>query len=303
MDDLDLTQLQTFADVVETGSFSAAARRRALTQPAVSLRIRQLERHLGVVLVNRHGSRIRITPAGDVLYLESRRVRDAVLAATTALDQYRKKAEGKVTIGAGPSVCMYLLPPVLASLQDDHPGLEISVRAGSVADLLSLVDGDQIDIAVLSGPAESESFATRHLMDDELVLIRHKDDGRDIRTFSPAVVATLPLMVLPHGGGIRPIIDRWFQSDGLPCRPVMELASIEATKHLVEAKFGCAIIPRLALDSADKGSMIVAHSLTPKIHRPLEMVVRQDKKLTKQFREVLHAFDRLSLQLTQTNAD
>src|SRR5205807_3345447 len=122
---LSLDHLQTLSDVVELGSFSAAARRLNLTQPAVSLQIKQLEGRLGVRLIERIGRRAHPTAAGRDLLDHVKRVRAAVAGALDAMACHREGGISRVRLGTGATACIYLLPPVLRELRGRFPSLEI----------------------------------------------------------------------------------------------------------------------------------------------------------------------------------
>ena len=112
---LSLDHLQTFADVVELGSFSAAAERLNLSQPAVSQQIRELERRLGAVLIERVGRKARPSVAGEELLTHAARIDAAVHAAVEAVTRHGEAALGRVRIGTGATACIFLLPPALSS--------------------------------------------------------------------------------------------------------------------------------------------------------------------------------------------
>ena len=113
----NLDQLGTFVEVIERGSFSAAADRLDLTQPAVSLQVRQLEKRLGVRLIERVGRRARPTPAGGELLVHARHIAEAVAAAQESLAPYASGAIGRVRIGSGATACIHFLPSVLRDLR------------------------------------------------------------------------------------------------------------------------------------------------------------------------------------------
>src|ERR1700756_3070863 len=110
---LSLDHLQTFADVVELGSFSAAGRRLNLTQPAVSLQVKQLEGRLGVRLIERVGRRAYPTAAGRDLLAHVHHVDAAVAGALAAVADHREGGSGRLRLGTGATACLYLLPPGL----------------------------------------------------------------------------------------------------------------------------------------------------------------------------------------------
>jgi DNA-binding transcriptional LysR family regulator len=295
MDRPNFDQLQAFSDVVELGSFSSAARRRNLTQPAVSLRVKQLERSLGVRLVERTGRRVRTTAAGEVLYDQARRIDAAIAAAVEAVADHRTEATGRIVLAAGGTACIYLLPPIISALKRAHPKLEFVVRTGTTVDIMSWIEGNIVDIALVSRPtATGRLLEVTPVQNDELVLISRVDDPFRPPHFTAALLAQKPLILPPAGGATRRIIDSWFEAGGFTGRPTMELGSIEAIKRLVRAGLGYGIVPRLAATGDAALAEVVSFPLTPRISRTLALVVRQDKHLTRGFREVIRAFQALA---------
>ena len=114
---IHLGQLQTFVHVVKHGSFSAAAQRLGITQPAVSLQIRQLEKRLGTSLVERVGRRARPTAAGGELLVYAEQIDAVVAAAIDAVMRRATGALGRVRLGTGATACIFLLPRILKDLR------------------------------------------------------------------------------------------------------------------------------------------------------------------------------------------
>ena len=130
---LNLDHLRMFAQVAELGSFSAAAERNGVTQPAVSLQVRQLERRYGLKLVERVGRRARPTAAGLELLTHIRAI-DATLAqAEQAMTAHASQVSGRLRLGTGATACTYLLPPLLADLRRRFPALEVVASTGNTA--------------------------------------------------------------------------------------------------------------------------------------------------------------------------
>ena len=168
---LNLDQLRTFADVVARKSFSAAAERRGISQPAVSLQVRGLERRFGVKLIERVGRRVVPTAAGEEVLARMRAVEAALDAIAEAMLPHASGTAGRVRIGTGATACIYLLPPILRRLRERMPRLEIRVETGNTPDILKQLEENALDVALVTKPAPGRSFATRPAYDDELVAI------------------------------------------------------------------------------------------------------------------------------------
>jgi DNA-binding transcriptional LysR family regulator len=287
MDGLNLDQLRAFMDVVELGSFSAAAERRDLTQPAVSLQVRQLERRLGVALIERVGRRARPTAAGAELLAHAGRIDAAVSAALDAVARHATGAVGRVRLGTGATACIFLLPPILRELRRRFPTLEITVSTGNTAEIVKAVEDNLIDLALVTLPASGRALAITPVLDDEFVVIAPPPMALPKR-ITPAALAGLPVLAFDPGGNTRRIVDAWCARGSAALKPVMSLGSVEAIKELVGAGLGCAVVPRMAVRGVEERAFTV-RSLTPRLHRELAVVIRQDKTLFRGLREAVDA--------------
>ncbi len=186
MRDLKLDQLRSFAEVIELGTFSAAAERLQLSQPAVSLQVRQLERRLGLRLIERVGKRATPTPAGLELLEHARRIEAAVSGALDGMAAHASGALGRLRIGTGATACIYLLPPVLRDLRRRFPSLEITVRTGNTREVLKALEENTLDLGLVTLPAPGRMFEVTPILDDAFVAIAAADDQRLPATVTPA---------------------------------------------------------------------------------------------------------------------
>jgi DNA-binding transcriptional LysR family regulator len=280
---LNLDHLQTFADVVELGSFSGAARRLKLTQPAVSLQIKQLENRLGVRLIERIGRRAYPTAAGRDLLAHVQQVDAAIDGALAAVADHREGGIGRLRLGTGATACIYLLPPVLRALRQKFPALEIVVSTGNSPDILAALEANTIDVALVTFPAPGRSLQAVWTRDDEMVAIFPPGAAALPARITADFLAARPLVLYEAGGHARRVIDEWFLRAGVAAKPIMELGSVEAIKKLVGAGMGCAVLPHLALAERG-GDKLVARPLSPRLHRKLALVLRRDKQLDRGLR-------------------
>lgn len=291
---LNLDYLRTFLDVIELGSFSAAAERLELTQPAVSLQVRQLEKRLGIRLIERIGRKARPTAAGAELAGYAGQIDALVSTALDGMARHATGAVGRVRIGTGATACIFLLPPILRDLRRRFPTLEITVSTGNTADIVKAVDDNIIDAGLVTLPTAGRMLEITPVLDDEFVLIAPPNMQLPAR-LTAAALSTLPVLLFEPGGNTRHITDKWFARSDITLQPIMSLGSVEAIKELVRAGLGCAVLPGMATRQARDRKGLVVRSLSPKLHRTLALVIRRDKTLSRGLREAVNALKDISV--------
>ena len=294
MQRLNLNHLHTFAHVIRHGSFSAAAERLNLTQPAVSLHIRQLEQRLNLRLIERVGKRIKPTSAGSTLLEHIGRIDAVVEDALLDLASHAQGVAGQIAIGTGATACIHLLPPILQTLRRQFPALDVRVSTGNTDGILRAVEENRLDLALVTLPAAGRSLSITPLLDDEFVAIFSAEQKTLPPAITPQSLETLPLVVFEAGSSTRLLIDEWYLRAGLRIKPVMELGSIEAIKEMVAAGLGYSIVPRMSVAAAHHRRGLQVQPLTPPLSRTLGIVLRQDKPLGKALRQVLEALQTLA---------
>lgn len=282
---LNLEQLATFIHVADLGSFTAAADKVGLTQPAVSLQIKLLEQRLGVRLVERIGRRAQPTTAGLDLLSYARRMTQESIAAEEAMIPHRDGAAGRVRIGSGATASIHLLPLAIARAMKRMPGLEITVRIGNADDILRDLESNLLDLAIAALPAHGRPFEIEPFYEEEMLAVAHKDSDMPSQGPDAAFLCDKPLL-LYEGGNTRRCIDDWMRAAGLQAKPTMEFGSVEAIKELVAAGLGWSILPELAL-KRNRADFLTTSSVRPKLTRQLGMIVRRDKHLTRGLRTIM----------------
>ncbi len=288
---LNLDQLRAFMDVIELGSFSAAAARLNLTQPAVSLQVKLLEQRLGVRLIERLGRRASTTAAGDALLHHARRIEAEVAAALDGMADHATGALGRIRLGTGATACIHLLPPLLRELRRRFPSLEIAVATGTTGEILKALEENSLDLGFVTLPANGRMFEVTPILEDDYVAIAPADALDPPQTVTPEWLAG-QAVVLEPSSNTRRAVDEWFLAAGIHPKPVMELASVEAIKELVGAGLGWSVLPRMAVPSPDP-ALLLTRPLAPKLHRTLGLVVRRDKPRSRGLREMIAALEAL----------
>ncbi|OBZ95491.1 LysR family transcriptional regulator [Pararhizobium polonicum] len=284
---LSLDQLHSFIHVAELGSFTAAAEKVGLTQPAISLQIKLLEQRLGVRLIERVGRRAQPTPAGHDLLVHARRIIQDVAGAEEAMIPHRSSVAGRVRIGSGATAFIHLLPQAILKAKTGMPGLDITVRIGNAHDILLDLESNVLDLAVVTLPASGRSLAVEEFYEDELMAVAPKGTAMPPQGPDAAFMNEQTLLVY-EGGNTRRSIEQWMSAGGIRLKPAMEFGSVEAIKELVAAGLGWSILPGLSL-KRDRSDFLEACPVRPKLVRKLGIVMRRDKHLTRGLREVVKA--------------
>ncbi|MCG1032197.1 LysR family transcriptional regulator [Bacillus amyloliquefaciens] len=287
MTTLNLGQLATFRLVVQRGSFSAAADLLGLSQPAVSLQIRQLEQFLQARLIERTGRGIKATAAGLALLTHGERIEQAVDEAIRAVAAFSHDVSGTITLGMGATACIHLLPPLLQQLRQEHPLLRVGVTTGNTLEIVRAIEENRLDLGLVTLPAAGSALAIAPVMDEEFVFIAAGEEQEEFGMLTAEHLQDQPFIAFSAGSSTRTVIDAWFQASGMEVQPVMQSGSIEAIKRMVRVGLGYSIIPRMAVACAQDRQGLCVQSLTPVLQRQLAIVMRQDKILSRGMSEII----------------
>lgn len=254
-------RLRHFLLVVETGTFTAAARRAYLSQPALSASIRRLEEDLDARLLHRDRTGARPTAAGDALVPRARAALAAVEDGRRAVAEVTGLHAGDVRVGAGTTACTYLLPPMLAEYRRAHPAVHFFLKEAHNRDLWHALAVGDLDFALLPSEAKPPPGVRWHrepCLADELIVVS-----------APTETSVVRWVTFPRGSTTRQLLERHFPGEEV----VMELGSIAAVKSNVRAGIGRCLISRAAVerDTAEGLLVEVKDSRTP-ISRDLMLV-------------------------------
>ncbi|HZP43599.1 MAG TPA: LysR family transcriptional regulator [Candidatus Binatia bacterium] len=280
--ELNLVHLRTLREIARRESFSRAADALHLTQPAVSLHIRQLEDAVGLPVLERVGKRAFPTRAGEILIEHGARALGELAAAADAVQRLRGVVAGRIRLGSGATASIHLLPPLLRRLRARYPELELIVVTGNAPDMARAVVNNALDVAIVTLPVAPRHLVVSSVLRDPLLAIAPPQAAwrRRRRPVTADELARHPLMLYEPGGTIRKVIDAWFQRAGAAPRVAMELGNEEAIKKLVGAGLGLSIIPAIATRTEAKSGALVALRLDPPLARRLGVVRRKDKPMS-----------------------
>src|SRR5258706_9320103 len=168
---IDSRQLRAFVTLARTASFTVAARELFLSQSAVSHSMKALESDVGCLLFDRVGKKVMLTQAGEALLHQAEKIVHEMAAAREGLEQLGKWGAGRLRIGASPTACQYIVPPVLRELKESFPRCRLAIEPGDTDEVIELLRKNKIDLAIALEPRSDEQFEFHPMFSDELLFL------------------------------------------------------------------------------------------------------------------------------------
>jgi DNA-binding transcriptional LysR family regulator len=244
---INLHHLRLFAAVVDHGGFTKAAAKLNLSQPAISKSLNELERQLGVNLLDRAGRSIRLTDAGRTLHARARELFGIEIAAEQELRELRGLKRGTLRIAASTTIATYLLPPYLGRFHLRHPGVRIQTTSANTRSVLRMLLEFRVDVALVEGPVSSHRVAVHPWREDELIVIAPPDHPLRARsTINVQDLANHVVLVREPGSGTRAVTEQSLALHGVRLTKTMRVGGTEAIKQAVAAGLGLAMVSRAA---------------------------------------------------------
>ena len=246
---MELRQLRYLVTVADEGSFTRAAQRLHVAQPGVSAQIKELEREIGEILLDRSGRTVRPTQAGAAVLPYARAALDAVEGARQAISELTGLIQGHVTVGTVTSVAAFDLPGLLASFHQRHPGVRITLSEGTSSQLLADLHGGRLDLIVTGATAAAARDTappgvTARVVADEPLAIAvpagHPLAARD--RVAASDLRGQPLVCLPSGSGLRACLEEACAEAGFRPYVAFESTDPRMLGQLAAAGLGLAVL-------------------------------------------------------------
>lgn len=247
-DRLNLHQLSVFQAVARHLNFSRAAEELNLSQPAVSMHVKQLEENLGLELFEKIGRRIHLTDAGRHLLEYSERIFALLEETIQCMEDVRGVQRGNLRVAADTTAGVYVVPAFLGAFRRTYPGVAIALGVANRARVSRQLLLNEVDLAVMGQVPPEEDLVAEPFLPNELVVIAAPSHRLAHRARIPLQeLAAEPLLLREQGSGTRAAAERLFAAAGLPMRVGMELGSNSAIKQAVANDLGIAVISRHAV--------------------------------------------------------
>lgn len=278
---VSIRQMQLFRTVAEAGSFSEAALRLHLSQPALSASIRKLEETLEVKLFDRTTRRIALTPEGQELLRLSARLIDEFEAVTGDLRDYLARRRGRVVVAALPSLAAITLPPALARLKAMHPGIEVTLRDTLNDEIQELVQSGAADFGLTVAPEAGRGLAFRPLIVDRFVMLCPRDhELADRRQVSWTQVVRYPIVGMARTSSVRQHIDAACAQAGIVLRNEYDVEHLATVGALVREGLGVAALPSLTTPLLRFADLAEVPIVRPRVERTMGIVTRAGRSLS-----------------------
>ena len=283
---LTLKHLRYFDALARHKHFGRAAGSCAITQPALSLQIKELEALVGAPLVERATREIRLTELGADFITRARRI----LLSVDELDELARAAQGplagRLRLGVIPTVAPYLLPAVMTSFAERFPELDVELRETVTQSLIQDLLEARLDLAIVALPISEPALREFALFDEDFVLVRPPQDGGK-PVPGPQMLQAMRLLLLEEGHCFRDQALSFCKSVEAQPRQMMEGSSLSTLVQMVGAGIGVTLIPEMALALETRSADVaVARFPKPGPSRTIGMVWRKTNPLSDQLMQI-----------------
>jgi DNA-binding transcriptional LysR family regulator len=259
---MDTRQLAAFCAVVERRSFSHAAEQLGVTQPAVSLQIRSLEKRVGRQLLDRSGRRVEPTEAGQRLYRSAQRLLAQEKLMLAELGEAEGELSGRLEIGASTGPGGMVLPLVLGEFQKLHPDVRVALTVSDTQHVVEQVARRELELGVVGAQRRQRGVAFEPFFRDEVVLAVPSGHRFANRKVTIDELREEPLVLMQEGAGVRQVIEDELRERGVRLRDLdvrLELGLQESARSAVLAGYGITFISRAAIEpDVEAGTLAVA---------------------------------------------
>ncbi|QID17531.1 LysR family transcriptional regulator [Nitrogeniibacter mangrovi] len=274
-------RLQVFSAVVKHGSFTRAAERLFMTQPAVTFQIKQLEEHFNTRLLERGHGHATPTAAGQIVADYAERILELNAELEARVAELTDELAGTLNIGTSTTIAAYWLPHILEGFKRTYPRVVPRVSVGNSQLIVDRVAGRDLDLGLIEIVTDEPSLERHAAAQDELEVIcqpGHPLAQKDQLTAQDLL--PFPFITREPGNAIRDLAEQYFDAAGIPMDDVnvaAELGSLAAVKQLVGEGFGFGIASHAAIQRDINEGRMVAVPLSPRLYTPLEVILPKDK--------------------------
>jgi DNA-binding transcriptional LysR family regulator len=270
--------MRAFLAVADLGSFTRAAKRLHVAQPALSQNVRELEAELGIRLLDRTTRQVELTEGGREFQRAATKILEEVEIAVHRARDLGESRRGRITVAAPPLLAAVILPRAISDFRDRYPGVQIVLRDLRTDEIVEQVRNGEADCGIGTFPPGEDDIARTVLTRDSFMLFcaqASEFGGRG--EIGWADLKGQPLITLTRESGIRLLVELGFEAAELPLRPAFEVTQITTALALVEAGLGLAVLPAYAAAAAPSGMVVAKKLVRPNLSRDLVMISASER--------------------------
>lgn len=258
--------LRVFVTVTEQSNFSRAAELLNLSQPAVSLHIRNLENEFSAKLMHRSPKHVMLTEAGEILYRRAKQILSLYEQGKQEIHLLNEKVTGSIQIGASFTIGEYILPRLLSEFASQFPEVEMSVTIANTEEISQALKANKLDLGLVEGHVSQNGLQITSYMKDEMILIASNNHPLSSKkTVKPEMLHDLTWILREHGSGTRSFSDQFIHTAGLRIKRSYVFNSSQGVKEAVSVGLGISILSRWIVRKELESGEISAILLSPKL--------------------------------------
>ena len=281
---MNFHQLYLFYTVASHHSFSKAAQALAITQPAVSIQIQELEKSMGVTLFHRRSKGLRVTDAGETVYAYAQQIFALSGKLLETLQEAQDLKTGHLVLGASTTPGEYVLPQAVGQFRRLYPGIQLELIIANTRSIVQRILSGEIDMGMVGERPQQHSGELEIIdyMEDEIVLVAAPNHPMaQLSSLSAQQVVDEGLIVREVGSATRQTAERHLESLGAFPRVALELGSNEAVKQAAAAGGGIGVVSRLGVTAEVKAGILTVLQVEGwNCRRPLTLVYPKDRYLS-----------------------
>ncbi|MCE2458866.1 MAG: LysR family transcriptional regulator [Dehalococcoidia bacterium] len=282
MSEINFHRLFIFHTVARLGSFTRAASELGISQPAVSIQVKELERSLDTTLLIRMRSGVSLTDTGETVYDYTRRIFTLADEMTNAIQDLTGLESGRLTIGSSTTPGEYILPFAIGKFRERYPKVEVSLAISNTRNVIDQILSRELDLGMAGAPVDIRGLASFLYVNDEVVLVTaptHPLARR--RSLKVQDVVDEAFLMRETGSATRRAAEEHFSSMGARVRVVMELGSNEAVKRAASAELGVGVVSKFSVGpDVAAGYLKVLSVQGWRCERPLTVFYRDDTHIS-----------------------
>jgi len=286
MRNLTLKQLRYFEALAQHGHFGRAAHACSISQPALSVQIRDLEETLGTGLFERSARQVRLTNFGEEFAMRARAILRSVDELGELARASRDHLVGRLRIGVIPTIAPYLLPQIITNLTAANSNIEIQIRESLTPILVRELADGLLDAAIVALPVSEPSLTEVALFEEKFVLVRPVGD-EDKPVPDHEDLREMKLLLLEEGHCFRDQALSFCNIQSSKPREMLDASSLATLVQMVGAGLGVTLIPEMAISVETRSAPVsIAHFISPQPSRTIGMIWRKTSPLAKQLTQI-----------------